>query len=718
MAENNNSNLSEFVRKQIRKRYAILLLFFIIPVLAIFIKIFKVQFVEGKEWREFEKKQVKENVEVPPNRGNIFSTDGQLMASTVPVYSLYMDFQAVKPDTFLAYVNQLSNKLSEKIGDKSPSEYRRHLMKGYQKKSREYLISKKRVTHTELREIQKFPFFKKGRYQSGLYEKKYFRREKPFGTLASRTIGDIYGEFSKGGKNGLELYYDSLMRGTPGLCIRRKVAGRYISVVTQEPVDGIDLVTTIDVRYQDVVETALSNELAKINAKSGSAVLMEVSTGQIKAISNLAVRDSGNYVESENYAFSDQSEPGSTFKTFSMMVTLEDKLVNPDDSIDTGNGVRMMYGKVMKDHNAHKGGYHKISAAQTIWFSSNVGISGIVDRAYRSNPSKFVDGLYRIGINKPMQLEIPGAGKPTIPHPKSKSRYWAKTDLPWMSIGYVTKMPPIYTLTYYNGIANNGQVVKPYLVKALTRNGEIVKEFAPTVINPKMCSDETLAKIHNMLDSVVRSVRGTGKPVNSKFVPVAGKTGTAQISKGSKGYKEGGTSYQVSFCGFFPSDNPKYSCIVVIRQPGVGIASGGQMAGKVFREIAESVCSRENRLNPAAITDSTVIEKQKIPLFKSGNAKFTDKLLKEYKIASDFPSIGQSEWIKPAIKDSFISFKQNEVRKKLVPDVIDMGARDAVYLLEEVGLKVLLTGRGKVVSQSLKPGTIYNKGQSVTLILE
>jgi len=714
MPETNNTNFSEDIRKQIRRRYTIVLFLFTIPVFIIFFTIVKVQFVQGKEWRELANKQKKENVEVSPSRGNILSRDGKLMASTIPTYALYMDFQAVNQDTFFCYINQLSNKLSEKIGDRSPSDYRKHLLKGYQNRSREYLITRKHVTHSDLRAIEKFPLFNKGRYQSGLYEKKYYRREKPYGSLASRTIGDIYGEFEKGGKNGLELYYDSLLRGSPGLCVRQKVAGKYISVITQNPKDGIDLVTTIDLNFQDIAETALVNELANCDAKSGSVVLMEVKTGEVLAISNLAVKDSGVYVESQNFAMADQSEPGSTFKTFSMIVALEDKLVNPDDSFDTGNGVVKMYGSVMTDHNANRGGYHTITAAQSIWYSSNVGVSHFIDKSYRSNPSKFVDGLYRMGLNKPMKLEIPGSGRPYIPHPKDKNRYWAKTDLPWMSIGYVTNIPPIYTLSFYNAIANNGKLMRPYFVKSLLQNGETLKEFSPTVLNPKICSDETLVKIHNMLDSVVRSVRGTGKPANSKFVTIAGKTGTAQLSKGSKGYKDGGKSHQVSFCGFFPSNEPKYSCIVVIREPGKGSPSGGMMAGTVFREIAERIYARDSRLNPGEQKDSI---KSVLPVVKSGNRDLTEVLLDKYKIPVKFAEKGKSDWVTTKMDTDVIELIPKGMTLKLVPDVRNMGARDAVYLLENMGLRITITGKGRVISQSIAPGSFYNKGQTVSLIL-
>lgn len=710
---NQPSNISETIRKQIRRRFTVVIVLFAVPVAAILWRVADIQFVEGKAWRELARKQRRENVEVPPNRGNIYSRDGQLMASTVPSYALYMDFQAVKSDTLLHYINPLSNKLSQMLGDKSPSEYRTHLMKGYRKQSREYLISKKRVSHTTLRTIKQFPLFNKGRYQSGLYEKKYFQREKPFGSLASRTIGDIYGEFSKGGKNGLELQYDTLLKGHSGLSVRQKVAGKYISVITKEPEDGFDLVSTIDVYKQDIVESALAKELARINATSGTVVLMEVATGEVLAISNLAQTDSGVYNETKNFAVSDLSEPGSTFKTFSMIVALEDGFVRPDDKVETGNGRMPMYGRTMTDHNWDKGGYHTISASQSIQNSSNIGISVLIDKYYKDNPAKFVEGLYSLGLDNSFQVEIPGAGHPIIPHPKDK-RYWAKTDLPWMSIGYVTQVPPIYILAIYNAIANDGKLMKPYFVRSISKNGASVKTFAPTVVKDAICSKKTLKEIRIMLDSVI--IQGTGKQINSPVVNIAGKTGTAQISKGTSGYQAGGKSHQVSFCGYFPADNPRYSAIVVIREPRSELPSGGKQAGGVFREIAERICAREWRLKPGEQADSLL--NQLPPHIKHGNAKAIKRAVSLLDVKDVRTNVGKNRWARISTHGDKAELSPMDVSARLVPDVRGMGARDAAYLLGTKGLYVTMQGSGKVVSQSISPGSYYNKGQTISLLLQ
>ncbi|MDD2560011.1 MAG: penicillin-binding protein 2, partial [Bacteroidales bacterium] len=545
----------EDISKGIRKRYLIIvILCFSIMLFGIISAAFHIQFAEGAAWTEWKNKQQRENEVVPANRGNIFSDEGLLMAVTVPSYALYMDFQAVHRDTLNKYMKPLCRALSQKFGDLSPADFEARLREGQRRASRYYLIHRRRVSYADWKEIKTFPLFSKNSNQSGLTEKKYLERQKMFGSLASRTIGDIYAEFDKGGRNGLELKYDSLLRGHDGISTRQKVAGQYMNVNNKEPEDGWNLKTTINIPMQDIVETALKEMLEKTEAASGTVVLMEVKTGKIKAISNLGLTSGGIYQEIQNYAVSDLSEPGSTFKTIAMMAALEEGKIKPNDSVDTQKGLVRMYGHEMRDHNQAHGGYGKITAARSIWYSSNIGISTLVDKAYADDPARFVDRLYKMKINQPIDIEIPGAGYPDIPHPKNKNRYWSKTDLPWMSIGYVVRIPPIYTLTYYNAIANNACMVKPFFVEEIFKDNQVLKSFDTDVINSKICSDRTLREIRAMLDSVVE--RGTGTAAKSKFFPVAGKTGTAVLSKGSMGYKAGGKNYQVSFCGYFPSDRP------------------------------------------------------------------------------------------------------------------------------------------------------------------
>jgi cell division protein FtsI (penicillin-binding protein 3) len=395
-----------------------------------------------------------------------------------------------------------------------------------------------------------------------------------------------------------------------------------------------------------------------------------------------------------------------------MIVALEDGMIHPKDSVDTGNGVKVMYGRNMTDHNANHGGYHRINAEKSIWYSSNIGVSTLIDKHYRNQPCKFVDGLYRMGLNKPMDLEIPGSAKPFIPYPVGK-RYWAKTDLPWMSIGYVTQIPPIYTLAFYNAIANNGKLIRPFFVKAFSHNGENIKEFQTTTLNEKICSDHTLSQIKLMLDSVVE--HGTGKPVFSKVVSIAGKTGTAQLSKGSSGYQQGGKTHQVSFCGYFPADHPKYSCIVVIREPKGEIPSGGKQAGGVFREIAERIYAQNLRLKPT-MPDS--VRRVAFPFPKAGRVRNLKEVLSELNIPFSLDVTGKTNWVQPTIDETGLHMTSVEPRKWIVPNVMNMGARDAVYLLGREGLQVSMSGRGKVISQSIPAGSLFNRGQQIGLVLK
>ena len=713
-----NERTGEEISKGIRKRYLIIVvLCFGVMLFGILYAAFHIQFAEGAAWAEWKNKQQRENVVVPASRGNIFSDEGLLMAVTVPSYALYLDFQTVHKDTLNKYMKPLCRALSQKYGDLSPAEFEVRLRKGERLASREYLVHPRRVSYADWKEIKTFPLFSKGRYQSGLYEKKYLERQKMFGSLASRTIGDIYAEFDKGGRNGLELKYDSLLRGLDGMSTRQKVAGTYMNVNDKEPIDGWNLKTTINITMQDIVETALNEMLHKTKAASGTAVLMEVKTGKIKAISNLGLTSGGSYQEIQNYAVSDLSEPGSTFKTIAMMAALEEGKLKPNDSVDTREGLVRMYGQVMRDHNYEHGGYGKITAAKSIWYSSNIGISTLIDQAFADDPARFVDRLYKMKINQPIDIEIPGAGYPDIPHPKNKNRYWSKTDLPWMSIGYVVRIPPIYTLTYYNAIANDGCMVKPYFVEEIFRDNQVHKSFNTEVLNSRLCSDRTLREIRAMLDSVVE--KGTGSAAKSSFFPIAGKTGTAVLSKGSMGYKAGGKNYQVSFCGYFPSDRPKYSAIVVIRDPVVGYASGGVMAGGVFKKIAEQIYARELWID----LNSKLIEEMDyagVPKMKTGLSEpcyyIMDKLNIKYDdskiVTGNLPLVAVQE-----AENNRLVLEERTLIENLVPNVLGMGARDAIMLLEQWGLQVRLNGKGKVVQQSLRPGTVAHEGQQIVLRL-
>ncbi len=719
------------LNSQVRRNYFIVALCFGLVVFAILIRACYTSFVTGNVWRTLGATLIRPNVEVPAVRGNIYSSDHRLMATSESLYRLYIDFWAegINPDTLKRYARPLAEGLHQMFPEKSAGYYYSNIMKGWNmrqqeanlinkgrtvaRKSREYLLLESRVNYLELKRIRALPFLNQGRNKSGLYTKEYVKRTKPFGTLASRTIGDIYGEFERGGKNGLELQYDSLLRGVPGVSMKKKAYGRITDEPLIYPLNGKDIITTIDIDIQDITEKALLSKLREIDAESGTAVVMEVHTGEIKAITNMGRISEGVWGETMNHAVADEIEPGSTFKVASMIVALEDGIVDPNDTIDVGNGLYSYAGSVVRDHNADKGGYHRISAAQTIWYSSNVGVAKIILKGYENNPEKFVQGLYKLGLTQPLDLEIPGAGRAKIRSPKDKKTYWSKTTLPWMSFGYETQIPPIYTLTFFNAIANNGKMIAPFFVKEIQdENGKTIEKKKTRTINSQICSDKTLDLIRGMLLGVVES--GTGAPVKSEYVKIAGKTGTAQISQGAAGYKGAGLSHQVSFCGYFPADKPKYSVIVVVRKPRIGYPSGGFMSGGVFKKIAEEVYARSMHLKSEDCPKDTL--NPIVPKVKSGMYAQTEYVLDKLDVS--YKDSSENQLVSTDIIGDKVILKDRKVVEKLVPNVSGMGAKDAVYLLENSGLRVNLSGKGTVYAQSIPPGTQCVKGQTISIQLK
>ena len=683
---------------------------------AIIIQASVIMFFQKDYWQEVADRFVKENVPVKPNRGNILSSDGKLMASSLPEYRIYMDFLAggAKKDSLLfkVHINEVCEGLSRILPDRSPAQFKRILEEGRRKKARNFLLYPKRISYIQYKQIKELPIFNKNKYAGGFHHQAYNNRKKPFGTLAAHTLGSVYADASQGARSGIELAYDSLLRGKDGNTRRQKVRNKYVNIVDVPAEDGCDLVTTIDVGMQDICEKALVDKLREINGHVGVVVLMEVATGEVKAIVNMQKGKDGNYYEMDSHAISDMLEPGSTFKTASMMVAMEDGYITPDTEVDTGNGVYNMHGSRMRDHNWHRGGYGKIDVTHIMMYSSNVGVSYLIDKYYGSQPEKFVNGLKRMSLDQPLKLQIKGEGKPNIKGPNE--RYFSKTTLPWMSIGYETQVPPLNILTFYNAIANNGVMVRPKFVKEIVKDGRVVEEIKTEVINPKICSDNTLQQMQQILYRVVYD--GLAKPAGSKQFAVAGKTGTAQVSQGASGYKSGTMNYLVSFAGYFPADKPQYSCIVSIRKPGLP-ASGGMMAGSVFGKIAERVYAKNLYLPLTAAVDSNSVF---IPDVKAGNFAETRQVLSDLRVNTrvegNFPR-NQNTWSVANSSDNAVSLNERNMVADLVPNTVGMGAKDAVFLMESNGLKVRLNGAGKVYRQSLAQGSRIRRGQTVTLDL-
>lgn len=702
--------------KNITFRYTFIVVIMAVLAILIIVKAGIIMFAERQYWKDVADRFVKENVVIRPTRGNIISADGKLMASSLPEYKIYMDFrvQSSKQDTMLMnHLQEICNGLHENFPDRSAQDFRKHILKGRRAKSRHFLLYPKRISYIQYKEVKKLPLFNQSKNISGLHEEVFNQRKKPFGSLAMRTLGDMFPDMAQGAKNGLELTYDSLLKGENGITHRQKVMNKYLNIVDKPAIDGYDVITTIDVDMQDIAEKALVDQLKNLDAVFGVAVVMDVATGEVKANVNMTKAGDGKYYEMRNLAVSNLMEPGSTFKTASIMVALEDKYITPDYKVDTKNGMVNMYGSWMKDWNWYKGGYGEIDVTRILEVSSNVGVSSIIDKFYGKDPQKFIDGLRRMSIDKPLNLGFVGEASPRIKGPKE--RYFAKTTLPWMSIGYETMIPPIYMLNFYNAIANNGVMVKPKFVKAIARNGEIVEEYPTEIVNPKICSDETLQQIQTILRKVVSE--GLAKPAGSKQFSVSGKTGTAQISQGKAGYKANGVSYLVSFCGYFPSEAPKYSCIVSIQIPH-GPASGGLQAGSVFSRIAERIYAKHLVKNIAQAKDSTAVL---IPDVAQGDITETAYVLKQLNVKSNSASIPYSfnpVWGKAKTTDSYVELSTAQPDKKRVPNVVGMGAKDAVYLLESYGMKVHLSGVGKVHTQSIPSGSMVRKGEYITLTLK
>ena len=653
-------------KKNIMTRYFFVVLVMGLLGIAIVVKAAVIMFAERQYWQDVADRFVKENVTVKPNRGNILSSDGKLMASSLPEYRIYMDFKAggeTKDTMLVNHMNEICEGLHKIFPDKSAAEFKSHLQKGRKKGSRNYLIYPRRISYIQYKEAKRLPVFNLNKYKGGFHEQVYNQRKKPFGSLAARTLGDLYADTAQGAKNGIELAFDTLLKGRDGITHRQKV--------------------------------------------------MNVETGEVKAIVNMMKAGDGNYYEMRNNAISDMMEPGSTFKTASIMVALEDGKITPETEVDTGNGVMMMYGSKMRDHNWHRGGYGKINVTRILEVSSNVGVSYLIDKHYKDNPQKYVDGLKRMSIDQPLNLQISGEGKPNIKGPKE--RYFAKTTLPWMSIGYETQVPPLNILTFYNAIANNGTMVRPKFVRAAVKDGEVIKEYPTEVINPKICSDRTLTQIRDILEKVVS--QGLAKPAGSKQFSVAGKTGTAQVSQGLAGYKSGRVNYLVSFCGYFPAEAPKYSCIVSIQKPGLP-ASGGLMAGSVFGKIAERVYAKNLRFDIRSAIDST---SNVIPPVKAGEMNEALQVLDglNVPVQKQFsPKKGKEAWGHTQESPNAVILQAKEgTSSNTVPNVIGMGAKDAVYLLESKGLKVRISGIGKVKNQSIPGGNRVVKGQTIVLTL-
>ena len=687
-------------KKDILLRVNLVFLGFILFAACILFSIGKVQITEGDMWRSKQQALNLRFVEIEPMRGNIYACDGSLLATSLPRYDVHVDIMApiITNAVFNDNVDALAQSLAILFKDKTQADYKHMLRQARNEKNRYFLI-KRNISFDQRNQLVNFPIFNLKKNNGGLIITQLSKREKPFKELASRTVGFKVKDSSVTSV-GIEGAFNDYLKGVRGKRLMQRISSSVWKPVNNEneiePKDGSDIVTTIDINIQDVAENALLENLVLHNAKMGCAVLMEVATGEIKAIANLKQNDQGVYEESYNVAIGNATEPGSTFKLASYIVAMEDGFLNPDDTIPTYSGKRAFGGEFIQDTHAGK---NFVTVKDAFAHSSNVAVASAITKYYSKNPQSYVSGLKKLHIDSDLGIKLSGATY--IPIKNTGDKNWSGITLPFMSMGYETLLTPMQILTFYNAVANNGKMVAPMFVKEIRNKSQVIQNFKPVVLADSICSQTTIKKAKVLLEEVVKT--GTAKGIKNSQYNIAGKTGTAQIAS-SNGYDK--FSYQASFCGYFPAENPKYSCIVVIYSPNNGKIYGSEVACPVFADIAAKVYSLDVKMHKELnrMPDSLFAG---FPIVKSGQANPTAKVIKTLSIPYDVQSNG---WVGT-------NLKQVENSTSVVPNVVGMGLSDAIYLLESFGLIVQPVGRGKVCKQSIKAGQKLERGQKIIIEL-
>ncbi len=667
-------------KDQILARTGVIYGIVVVMALAVFIRIIILQFVQSDKWAAMADQVVFRRQADRAARGDILSDDGRILASSVPYYTVYMDTRSsgMADTTWANGINGLCRGLARYVGGNTPEGWKTALTNARKRGDRYYLI-KRHVSYETLKHLKELPIFRHGKFRGGIMYQPENRRIMPNGLLAKRTIGYIT-EDTLANIVGIEGSFNSYLAGKDGLKVQQRLTGgAWIDVDNLETVHarpGHDIVTTIDLDLQDATENALYKQLSRHKAHHGCAVVMEVKTGDIKAIANLEIGSDGQYHETYNYAVGESTEPGSTFKLMSMIVALEDGVIDLHDTINTGDGTVRYYDKVIRDHEEE--GLGKITAREVFEHSSNVGTAKIINENYKDNPRRYIDRLYSMQINKPLDLQIKGEGKPVIRGPGDK--LWSGISLPMMSHGYEVQMTPLQILTFYNAVANNGKMVKPRFVSEVRDGNRTVKSFDSEVITNAICSKSTIRKAQSLLEGVVEN--GTAMNLKNSNYKIAGKTGTAQIANAKHGYRSGSRiSYQASFVGYFPADDPLYSCIVVVNAPSNWVYYGNVVSGPVFKEIADKVYASS--------------------------------------FYRDLQALNPQGEEKVSLREAASEVKKGDLSQAegVMPNVVGMGLRDALYMLENSGVRVRYSGKGKVVKQSPQPGVRITRGATVAIQL-
>jgi cell division protein FtsI (penicillin-binding protein 3) len=674
-----------------------------------------IQKVQGNYWKSMANKQHLKYIDIDAERGSIYSEDGNMLSTSIPVFDIYVDFMAdglreKDGKRFYNNLDSLSISLASLFKDESAASYKKLLLAQYKKRSR-YFSLKKKISFEDYQVLRDFPLVREGRNKSGFIIDVRDNRVNPYVLLANRTIGLSRGDTSK--NVGLERSYDSVLKGQTGQRLMRYMSGTYVPVDGAEidPENGKDIITTIDTYIQDVAENALLKMMDQNSSIHGSCIVMEVKTGKIKAIANLGLRPDGSYWEDYNYGLGMRTEPGSVFKLATLISLLEDKYVDTGSIVDCEGGRKNFYGLHITDSHLGTG---KITVKEAFAMSSNVAFAKLADEYYHNQPSKFYNHLHALRLDQKTGIDIVGAAKPYIKKPTSK--YWAKTTIPFMAHGYEELETPLNLLMLYNAVANNGTMMKPYLVNSINDMGEEIQTFKPQVLIDKICSEETLGKLKGCLLAVVQSEHGTAHALESNLYQFAGKTGTAVTAMDNRGYNKGSKIYQSAFMGYFPANNPEYSIGIVIQNSSTSKhVYGASVSGPVFKEVADrlfaNIVSKKN-FDPNSVP-------QNDDLYKFyGMKKDVNKMLDIFKYTTT-DSASSGLWRTTVLQKDDAKLMADNISTSAhkVPDVTGMGLKDAVYLLENMGLKVSASGRGKVIYQSLAQNANFNKGEAIKIQL-
>lgn len=668
-------------------------------------KIGHIQVAEGDKWAKMAEEIMFDYRRVKATRGNIYSDNGSLLATSLPFYKVAMDPTLARKEVFDKGLDSLAMLLSRYYRDRSESDYKQ-MLRDARATGKQYLVlNRRQINYQTKKEMSSWPIFREGRYKGGVIFEKMDVRYRPFNNLSRRTIGYV-NEDGQGA--GLEFSFDESLGGQDGQALFQKIAGSTWKPVFDgnevKAVDGLDIQTTIDINLQDVAETSLHRHMALHDADEGTVVVMEVATGHVKAISNLTRDGKGNYLEKFNHAVGGSLEPGSTFKLVTMIALLEDTNIELSDSIKTGNGEVTFYNRKVRDH--HEGGFGTLSIQASFEQSSNVAMAKLVDKHFGLKPEKYLDHVDRLKLSRPLGLQITGEVFPKITRPQDKA--WSGITLPWMSHGYGLEISPLHTLTLYNAVANDGKMIKPVFVTSVLQADRVIRKFETETLNSKICSNSTLKQLRLLLEGVVEN--GTAKNLKDAHYRIAGKTGTAQILEDGRYTKK----YITSFVGYFPAHAPKYSAIVVVKNPKGWQQYGNNVAGPVFKEIADNIYARDIELH-APMEKKTVLEAGVLPVIRGGRQEELTMLANELGVSTH--SATEEEWVKASRNGSSVTWKKNEVLKDRVPDVTGLTFRDALYLCEKSGLRVVYQGRGRVAEQSLAPGTRFGRGARIYLKL-